>query len=294
MAVTLHEANRLRPVVTIAQTLADGAVGTEHLLGGTLCDPRVRRVLDAYDLTTVALHAVLRHRAGRRDTPDGAQEAIDRCVAERTDPEPADLLSAILADPDSHAVAVLRDCDVDADAVRRALRTGQVPVRQDRLPADLRPVRDRMIGRDRYRGSGLRDYVLSAIVRVRINWAESPVLWAQLEADVIAKARGGRKQTDDVLLAMLTTYEVASAYPHLVGDAGPRYDGVRGLVAAGLDRHRVAAWDGAGRDQVPMKARLKGADAPPDTAALLRVLVGHPGNRAARLLDSEGISPMPS
>jgi hypothetical protein len=278
--------DKVSAVMTVAKALAGERIGTEHLLAGTLsAGAGVRRVLDAYDITPTVLHAVLRHRAARSVEPDDGPAAIDRALLAHGEPSAEQVLAAVLDDPLSHAGELLRDCGADVGAVREALLSGRAPVRAERLPADLRAVRDRMIGRARYRGRGLRDYLLSAVVRVRINYAEVPVLWASLEADLIAKARGGPKRTDDVLRAMLMTYEVACAYPHLLGPANERYEGVRALVEVGVDWRRLAGWDGGDDDQVPVKELLKpGSDWPEDTSALLGVLVSHPGNRAGRLL----------
>jgi hypothetical protein len=279
--------DKVSAVLTVAKALGGERMGTEHLLAGTLrAGAGVRRVLDAYDVTPTVLHAVLRAQAGRWPAPDDGPAAIDRARIEHGEPTAEQVLAVLLADPRSHAGELLRECGADVEAVRTALVTGRAPVRVERVPAELAAVRDRLIGRARYRGRGVRDYLLSAIVRVRVNYAEAPVLWASLEADLIAKARGGPKRTDDVLRAMLMTYEVACAYPHLLGPVTERYEGVRALVEVGVDWRRVAAWDGGGDDdRVPVRELLKpGSDWPEDTSALLGVLVSHPGNRAGRLL----------
>jgi hypothetical protein len=278
--------DKVSAVMTVAKALGGERIGTEHLLAGTLrAGAGVRRVLDAYDVTPTVLHAVLRTRAGRWAAPDDGPAAIDRAMLAHGEPSAEQLLAVLLEDPRSHAGELLRECGADVEAVRTALVEGRVPARVERVPAELVAVRDRLIGRARYRGRGLRDYLLSAIVRVRINYAEAPVLWASLEADLIAKARGGPKRTDDVLRAMLMTYEVACAYPHLLGPANERYEGVRALIEVGVDWRRVAGWDGGDEDEVPVKELLKpGSDWPEDTSALLGVLVSHPGNRAGRLL----------
>ncbi|MFC4072450.1 Clp protease N-terminal domain-containing protein [Actinoplanes subglobosus] len=277
--------DKVSAVMTVAKALGGERIGTEHLLAGTLrAGAGVRSVLDAYDITPTVLHAVLRYRAERGAAPDDGPAAVDRARLTHGEPSAEQLLAVLLDDPRSQAGELLRECGADVGAVREALRSGRAPVRVERVPADLRAVRDRMIGRARYRGRGLRDYLLTAVVRVRINYAETPVLWASLEADLIAKARGGPKRTDDVLRAMLMTYEVACAYPHLIGPANERYEGVRALVEVGVDWRHVARWEGDD-DQVPVKELLKpGSDWPEDTSALLGVLVSHPGNRAGRLL----------
>jgi hypothetical protein len=278
--------DKVSAVMTVAKALGGERIGTEHLLAGTLrAGAGVRRVLDACDITPTVLHAVLRLQAGRWTTPDDGPAAIDRARLAHGEPTAEQLLAVLLDDPRSHAGELLRECGADVETVREALLSGRAPARTERMPADLVAVRDRLIGRARYRGRGVRDYVLTAIVRVRINYAEAPVLWASLEADLIAKARGGPKRTDDVLRAMLMTYEVVCAHPHLLGAANERYEGVRALVEVGVDWRRLARWSDTGEDRVPVKELLKpGADWPEDTSALLGVLVSHPGNRAGRLL----------
>lgn len=272
--------------MTVAKALGGERIGTGHLLAGALrAGAGVRRVLDAYDITPTVLHAVLRAQAGRWPAPDDGPAAVDRARLAHGEPSAEQLLAVLLEDPQSHAGELLRECGADVETVREALLSGRAPARAERVPADLVAVRDRLIGRSRFRGRGVRDYLLTAIVRVRINYAEAPVLWASLEADLIAKARGGPKRTDDVLRAMLMTYEVVCAYPHLLGPAHERYEGVRALVEVGVDWRHVARWRDREEDEIPVKELLKpGADWPEDTSALLGVLVSHPGNRAGRLL----------
>jgi hypothetical protein len=109
-----------------------------------------------------------------------------------------------------------------------------------------------------------------------------------LEADEMARRSGRPARTDDVLLALVTTFEVATAYPHLTGSVADRYDGTRALLA-GVDRDELAAAVAAesGDDEVPLKSLLKaGPGGPQDTATLLRALTAHPGTRAARVLRS--------
>ncbi|WP_433789255.1 Clp protease N-terminal domain-containing protein [Actinoplanes sp. CA-252034] len=278
--------DKVSAVMTAAKALGGQRIGTEHLLAGTLrAGAGVRRVLDAHDVTPTVLHAVLRAQAGRWATPDDASAAVDRARLAYGEPSAEQLLLVLLEDPQSHAGELLRECGADVDAVREALMSGRAPARVERMPAELVAVRDRLIGRSRYRGRGVRNYLRSAMGRKRVNYAEVPVLWASLEADLIAKARGGPKRTDDVLRAMLMTYEVACAYPHLLGPAHERYEGVRALVEIGVDWRHVARWDSGDEDRLPVKELLKpGADWPEDTSALLGVLVSHPGSRAGRLL----------
>ncbi|BEL07365.1 hypothetical protein Q0Z83_055560 [Actinoplanes sichuanensis] len=260
-------------------------------------------MLDAFDITPAVLRAVLRERVigdgpappvaavvrGHATLPltAGVRAALVRCAAYHSGTRTSQqLLATILDDPGTGAVTLLRFCGADVEAVRRALRTGQPPARAERLPARLWAVRDKLIGRQQYRGRGLRDFLMSVVTRSSVNHAAAPVLWASLEADDMAKRQGRPTRTDDVLLAMVTTFEVAEAYPHLAGSAADQYDGIRTLLAD-LDRDELAAAVAAasGDDEVPLHRLLKSE---PDTTALLRALTAHPGTRASRVLQSLG------
>jgi len=290
--------------VSTAHRMADGVIGTEHLLTAlAVAVPDIRKILDPFDLTPAVLQSVLGHRAGPWDGGDGrdrgdievtvagggelsaaANVALARCVASQ-DCTPEAVLDAILADRASRAAVLVRECGVDVEAVRG----GQSPQRSDRVAPDLRATRDRMIGRTLYKGRSLRSNLFMTLVRVKINYALAPFMLAHLEADEIAKRRGrGPTRTDDVLVAMLATYEVAAAYPHLIQTVGDRYDGTRTLVAAGLDHRRLTAEVAArdlGDDAVPPKVLLRSPDKRErDTADLLGLLWQHEGNRSARLL----------
>jgi hypothetical protein len=318
MATEFTGDDRFAPGFTLAHGIADDEVGTEHLLVGlVMAKPAVKRLFDlGFDLTGPVLHSVIRNRPIQDgdgwDGPDGeqpagemvispggkpapltgaAKAALERCPAHAS---PETVLLTVLEDERCHAVTVLRDCGVVLDDVRQALRTGQAPQHEDRVAPDLRTTRDMLIGRQRYRGWGLRNRLLSFVVRVRFNYALTPVMWASLEADEIAKRRGGgAPRTDDVLIAQLATYEVAQAYPHLTRSVAGQYEGSRALAATGLDHRRLTAAAAAhdlGTDDVPPKALLKrGERWPRDTAELLRLLLAHPGNRSVRLLTALGV-----
>jgi hypothetical protein len=306
MAVTFTGDDRFPAVLTIARAAARNELGTVHLLAGMAgAAPEVAALLDAYDITPAVIRAVLRDRVigdgpappvaamirGHRTLPltAGVRAALVRCAAYHAGTRTSrQLLATILDDPGTGAVALLRFCGADVEAVRRALRTGQPPVHVERLPAALRPVRDKLIGRQRYRGRSLRDFVMSVVTRATVDYAAVPVLWASLEADDVAKRRGRPARTDDVLLAMVSTFRVAEAYPHLAGGAADRYDGTRALLAD-VDPDELAAAVAAesGDDEVPLKSLLKAGPAwPQDTAALLRAITAEPGTRAARVLRS--------
>jgi hypothetical protein len=306
MTVTFTGDDRFPAVLATARAAASDEIGTVHLLAGmTAAAPEIAALLGVFDITPAVLRAVLRERViGDGPAPPvsailrgheslaltaGVRAALVRCAAYHSGARtPRQLLATILDDPGTGAVTLLRYCGADVDAIRRALRTGQAPSRVERLPAPLWPVRDKLIGRRQYRGRGLRDFLMSVILRVSINYAAVPVMWASLEADDVARRHGRATRTDDVLLAMVTTYEVAEAYPHLAGSAAGDYDGTRELLA-GLDREALAAAVAAegGDDGVPLKSLLKaGPGWPRDTGALLRALTADPGTRAARVLRS--------
>jgi hypothetical protein len=306
-------------VFSFARLASNDEVGTEHLLHGLVrAVPKVAHLLDAFDVTPLVVQSVLKDRAGRWGGPEGgprdqnrdsvviaeggtpapfsaaARAALVRAQERECPPGSAHLLAAILDDPESRAITMLRDCAVDVEQVRMALQTGQTPERAERVEPELRLMRDRLIGRERYRGRGLHNILMSFIVRVRINYARTPVLWASLEADEIARGRGGATRTDDILVAMLRAYAVAKAYPHLWRAVPEQYVGVRNLVEGGLDYRsaaKTAAESDLGEDAVPPRSLLKrGEQWPKDTTSLLRLLRGCSGNRSAQVLEKQGIA----
>jgi hypothetical protein len=314
MAVTFTGDDRFPAVLAAARAMTRDELGTVHLLTGMAgAAPEVTALLDAFDVTPAVLRAVLRDRViGDGPAPPvaavlrghetlaltaGLRAALVRCAAyhsgNRTSQQ---LLATILDDPGTGAMSLLRFCGADVEGVRRALRTGQLPARAERLPAPLWPVRDKLVGRRQYRGRGLRDLLTSMFTRTNVNYAADPVMWASLEADELAKQHGRQARTDDVLLAMVTTFEVAEAYPHLSAGAADRYNGTRALLTD-VDRDDLAAAAAAepGDDAVPLKSLLRnGPGRPQDTAALLRALTSHSGTRAARVLRTVGRNPLTS
>ncbi|MEU4620781.1 Clp protease N-terminal domain-containing protein [Actinoplanes sp. NPDC023801] len=311
MAVTFTGDDRFPAVLATARAAARDELGTVHLLAGMAgAAPDVAALLDTYDITPAVLRAVLRDRVigdgpappvaavvrGHATLPltAGVRAALVRCAAYHAGTRTSrQLLATILDDPGTGAVTLLRFCGADVEAVRRALRTGQTPVRAERLPAPLRPVRDRLIGRQRYRGRGLRDLLRPVITRVPVDYAAAPVRWASAEATEAAGHAGRVARTDDVLLAMVTTFQVAEAYPHLASEVAELYDGTRRLLTGvGPEALATAVAAERGDDEVPLKSLLKaGMGAPRDTAGLLRALTAHPGTRAARVLRSLGADP---
>jgi hypothetical protein len=154
---------------------------------------------------------------------------------------PGPLLAALLEDPASEASAVLRECGVRPEEVRRAVLDGRPPQRSDRLVPELRPARDALVGRVRYRGRGFRDRLLFSVLARQTNHAARPVLWTRLEADERARRENRPTRTDDVLRAMLVTHEVAAAYPHMSRLAPDSYGGGAALLAHGVDHRRLAS-----------------------------------------------------
>ncbi|MFF4483538.1 hypothetical protein ACWDHW_35070 [Streptomyces melanosporofaciens] len=88
--------------------------------------------------------------------------------------------------------------------------------------------------------------------RARPNYAQAPVVWAGLETIAQAKQRGRHDPgTDNLLLAVLATYEDAQQYPHLARPAGDGYNGGRLLAEAGVryhDAHHLAQHTDLGLD----------------------------------------------
>jgi hypothetical protein len=315
MAVTFTGDDRFPAALTAARSAAGGEIGTVHLLAGMIDTvPMIGDLFDTFDVTPPVLRAVAAHvPVADGDAPDVSavvrghenltftatvRAALTRSAAYHPGPCPPErLLDVVLGDRQAGAVTLLDACGAEVDRLRQALRTGLIPGYDDRLAPALRPIRDKLIGRQPYRARGLRGLLRSAFLPGRVDYAAVPVTWASLEAGDVAKRRGGPTRTDDVLLAMLTTHEVAAAYPHLVGDGWPQYAGTRSLLAAGFDHDRLAAVAAAdpGEDAVPLKNLLKaGPGWPQNTAALLRALTAHPGTRASRVLHAAGLDPVQS
>jgi hypothetical protein len=296
---------------------------SDDLLVGITSTGPAAAILEAVELTPTVARTVSRHQRGTWSStdaggvgPDGptelvmaengepahftpaAAEAMRRAAAAaaadgRPTCTPLDIARELLDDPDNRAVEMLTFCGVDIPALRQALRSGRPAVAPDRLDPELLRLRDVLLGRDKYpKPSGWRNWALKLAVVSRLNYAEHPLIWIRMEAFEQAR-RAGREQpgTDDVLLAVLATLQVARAYPHLSQPAKDRYNGAQALVNAGL-RYRaayeVAQNTDLGTDPQPLKGYL--ASMPKDTATLLRlILVGD--NRATRLLTTLGVDP---
>ncbi|GAA1640237.1 Clp protease N-terminal domain-containing protein [Actinoplanes couchii] len=261
-----------------AATLADendetrGRVGSDHLLTALLLhDDGVRERLNRFDVTPNVVGHVLRAETDRRSGPDVHGESLT--------------LGDLLADDRSHAALMLAECGVDPAAVR----DGRVPERPDPVKPELRECRDRLLGRVAFKGLKFRAF---GIVPITFIYAPAPLMWARWEAEVIARRQSRRVRTDDVLVAMLGTLEVAEAYPHLMG-APEIYAGTRELLARGLDHERAAAVSASvdlGRDRVRPKRLLANPGRERrDTTHLLRMLLQHEDNRSVRLLRHLGL-----
>lgn len=303
----------------------NGRVGTEHLLIGLAgrFGKAAGAALAAVDVTGRVLVTVV----GRREqwisaddaelAPDGpslgaaewyekpdrpmdytsaARAALQRAVTGagndgRSELTPADVLLGLLEDERNRATEVLVECGVDLSTLRRALLTGEPVMVADRVEFNLRRTRDLLLGRTRYRGLGVFGGLFGMLPTV-VYHAQAPVLWAMHEAQDWARGEGRRRPaTDDVLLAILATHEVAQSYQHLVGREKHRYDGGQLLADAGV-RYETA-WSAAqthgvnlGRDPRPVKTyALRGKGYPQTTGSLLNAITQDGDTRAARLLD---------
>lgn len=318
MADEFTVAGRLTRTLAGARGLANGPIGTGHLLYAVAREKEAAPLLDAFEITPIVVLAVLTtpgraaaepdagpmHDAGTpvdegpfddhpkvRGTDDRAlplSAAAATALRASGDDSRLTLLAAMLADPGSEASAVVRDCGADPDEVRHAVQTGTVPHREDRLPPELRPARDALIGRVRYRGRGLKDRLLFSVLARQTNHAARPVLWTRLEADERAQQRKRPTRTDDILLAMLVTHEVAAAYPHMAHMAKDNYGGGQALLAQRIDHHRVRAATLDDRpDEVPPGQILRpGPEWTEDTRVLLNRLAAHPANRSSRIVQA--------
>lgn len=291
-------------------------VSTHHLLGCVAQTDQVRLFLDGYHLAPKML------RAGawaREDEPGQAEvavagastdrplsvstaaaEAFERCrqqaslIGLDSQRSALDLLAALLEDASNSAVQCLQEWGVDAVELRAALETGKPPQGPDPMPEELRATRDALVGRRHYRTTQLDRFWVKVVLRVfrNLNLAAHPVVWARLEAAELAERHGGRLRTDDVLLALLTTYTVGLAHPHLAQDAPEDWAAGRCLTEAGItpDRLRpLMAGTDLGEDRVPARKLL--GDWPPTTAGLLDQVLSEPESRSVRALTLLGADP---
>jgi hypothetical protein len=292
-------------------------VSSHDLLASVSSNAAVQEFLSPYDLTKqVVRRGVLdldaepgvnqvwlsTSKAGRAtDVSDAAAAALARCQERESVTgagvlrSPVDLLLALLDDPTCTAVDYLTGCGVNVAELQEAARSGRAAIHEDPLPPALRSARDALVGRRRYQPRELDRFWVSLLVRVlpSFNCGVQPALWARLEAGDLAEQHGGPVRSDDVLLALLSTYAVAQAYPHLVTGAVEDFAAAQALVAAGVDHERVRAVMAdadLGQDAVPVRRLLK--DSPSDTSALLARLLAEPDNRSTRLLAGLGITPM--
>lgn len=302
-------------MLTTDERHRDFVVGTQHLLRGLIQDRGIGEQLQAYDVTPAVLALMVRGEVPETGVQprllspsshelvnfsDAAAAALERCQAQPSlgggdERLPVDLLLALLTDSQNRATSILLECGVNLDELRESLREGRVPARTEALAPELHRTRDALLGRVRYRPQTRG--VLGRLQRLALrlsteNFAAAPVLWTRLEADELAREQGRpRMASDDVLLALLNTHQVALAYPHLVGPAKGKYGGGQALLAAGIDQARVRAVRAStdlGKDAVsPPRAS---ADWGQDTRQILDDLVFVEGNRSTRLLKALGVS----
>jgi hypothetical protein len=288
-------------------------VGTQHLLRGLVRVPEIEERLDAYDVTRAVVAQLvrderpetgLRPRLLRGSTDpvnfsNAAAAALERCqtqpsLTQTTERTPADLFLAVLGDSQCRAVGILEEGGVDIEELRESLRQNRIPMRPDPLPVDLHRTRDALLGRVKYRPQtrGVLGWLQRFTLRLaNENLAAQPVVWVRLEADELAREQGRRMASDDVLLALLTTHEVAVAYPHLARTVQHQYGGGQALLAAGVDHARVRGAMGSVssiEDAVPLPVAM--GDWPQNTQQILERLVCVEGNRSALLLKALGVT----
>ncbi|HWS34940.1 MAG TPA: Clp protease N-terminal domain-containing protein [Actinoplanes sp.] len=306
-----HTAMALR----FAAEAADQArtdVTTAHLLTGLIVAAQaVTRLLDVVDITpTVAAHVLRKTGDGPdgtahpEDEPvltepipltDGAKSALAQAarLADGGECRPETLLCTVLADDGARAATMLRTCGADPQTILRAAGSGVLPDRNDPIHPDLRDVRDRMIGRERFKGSGLKAFLFQKLFKAPYPYAAAPSLWVSLESEQIARQRGTARRTDDLLIAMLATYEVARSFPHLTTENLAEYDGSRHLAEAGLDHRslRTAATDlDLGDDEISIRTLISKDSWPKTTTELLTRLSRHENTRASRLLKALNVN----
>lgn len=262
----------------------DGRVDTEHILAGLTIrhSGAAGRVLDEFDVTPVTATAALRNASGQWRSDDvadngedhpldnlglhrpvrytsAARAALRRATVQaaaegRTEPDPIDLLRALLADS-NRAVELLDRCGVERDQLSRRLSGESTARRPDPVEPDLRRTRDILLGRAQYDPVSLPGRFAARFLRMAsANYAQAPVGWVRLETDDQARRLGHRQpRTAHVLLAVLATYEVARAYPHMLGGSRRLYGGARALTELGVSYRAarealIQVWDTVGPD----------------------------------------------
>jgi hypothetical protein len=315
--------DKLSPVLATAYGAAGGdRVGTEHLLLALTgrSGRTASAALDAAEVTRTVVVGMLQARgdawrSADATEPDPAGAPLGRAewyveprkpmnyrpaarramqhatatarAAGRSAPGPEDILLGLLADERNRAVELLGACGVDLPTLRWAVETGRPRVVPDRVEPELRPTRDRLLGRRPFRAQGLYARLFQ-LLPIHVNYAAAPVLWARLEAKELARELGRRRVgSEHLLLAFLAVHELAERYPHLLGEAGGRY--AHGDPAlAGLHYHQVRAAvldRGAelGSDRLSVADYTKGDGRPQESGPVLRALLTG-DSRAARLV----------
>lgn len=161
------------------------------------------------------------------------------------------LLRALLDGGDHRGTELLAACGAAPDAVLARL-DGDGAERDDGLAPSLHPTREILLGRAKYvRMPRWKRWVAKSF---GVNWAAMPVEWVRREADEQARRLGhATVGTEHVLLAVLSTHEVVTRYPHFAAErtatAHDRFAGGERLAAAGIDYAAVrAALSGGGLD----------------------------------------------
>ncbi|MFY1631790.1 Clp protease N-terminal domain-containing protein [Solwaraspora sp. WMMB335] len=308
-------------------------IGTEHLLSAlTLrAGGPVAAALDRVDLTPTVAFAVLRDRADDWHSDDGGRHvgsagptplaagvpagrhgqrpgtaaacrafAVAASVAADTGSRvvsPGDVLHGLLADTTNRATELLAWCAVDPARLANASGGAAPRERVARVGVELHATRDALLGRRRCPAESPADRLSGWLLhRMRVNLARQPVYWLRRDAVDQARRSGFRHpRSEHLLLALLATHEVATAYPELSARYAHRYDGGRRLADAGLRYRDVLAVAHAHREQLGMDAApvaaflpAAGRGEPAGTGEVLRALLATGGNRAVRLLDLLG------
>ncbi|WP_033342127.1 hypothetical protein [Catenuloplanes japonicus] len=297
----LLEDRNLLGVFAVAMFRGEGddPIDTGELLLGLATAGAAREILETAELTRTVVSA-LHHRCRTEWSGDDRGGPVEAIIAEKGAPVaftvaaadalrhatgPRDVLRALLDDPESRAMEMLRRGRAPVEALRDSLDHDR-PLRiADPVPRELHRIRDMLIGRTRYpRVRFWHNPLLAILAPARTNLAPHPLTWLGLEAREQARERGRRKPgTDDALLAVTAMYEVARHYPHLWGDAGEAYNGAIALAGSGVTYAALrdaAARTELGDDPAPMRKIV--SEHPGDTATLLRLILAD-GTRAHRL-----------
>ncbi|GLF97148.1 Clp protease N-terminal domain-containing protein [Streptomyces yaizuensis] len=204
-----------------------------------------------------------------------------------------DLLRALLSDDGNRAVETLRTCGITPERVRARLDGGEPGPDGGGLDAALWPTRDALLGRPLPRTRFWRRLMVG--LAQEGNLATLPVLWATWDSREQARALGQTEGTEHIVLALLATYEVVLAHPHMAREGGAdperRFAGGARLAQQGIDyatvRRALADGPDLGREERDADHYLDAAEADDDhgTGRLLEALL-RDDTRGRRLLES--------